>query len=325
MRWLKRDEGVSMVLVGVLLAALLALSGMAVDLGAVYSERRELRNGADAAALAVAEDCGRGTRPCDGATALATAEEYADANAWDAASAVESVTLTKTNATTGSVRVVTSAWDAAAGRSGVRVPLLSLLGFDRVSVGAAATAIFDHPSSGGGLPLIIGTCEFYTALLGGYGPGSTTTLWFKDPKGDPEMPCPADPAGKDAPGAFGWLDTPDTSRCETGNLTVGDVASTDPGFSPSKGCKKNIPPLNADYMLPIYSSVTGNGSHVEYTVAGFAIFHFLGYKFPNWGQAGVGCNGSGKGCITGYFVQDTLYTGDPGGPDFGLALVKLVE
>ena len=327
MRWLKRDDGVAMVLVGVMLSVLLAVAGMAVDLGVVFAERRELRTGADAAALAIAEDCGMKMKHCDEPTARATAQEYADANAWDGTSAVDSVSLIHSSATTGSVRVVTSAWDAAKGESGVRVPLLSLLGFDRVNVGASATAIFDHPASGGGLPLTIGTCEFYTAVTSGFGVGSTTTLVYKDPKKDPEKPCPSDPAGKDAPGSFGWLDTPNSSLCRSALLIVGGEASAEPGYSPSKGCKTDIPPLNADYMLPIYSRVSGSGDNTRYTVAGFASFHLLGYNFPIWGQAGVGCGGSGHsiGCITGYFVQKTLYTGDPGGGDFGVVLVKLVE
>jgi Flp pilus assembly protein TadG len=328
-RWLRRDQGIALVLVGVMLAVILALAGMAVDLGVVYAERRELRNGADAAALAIAADCGMGTRPCDEPTALATAEEYADANAWDRSSTVDSVELTLTGADTGSVRVRTSAWDAANSQPGVRVPLLSLLGFHRVQVGATATAIFGGPSTGGGLPLIIGTCEYHAAtnphVGGGYGANHLVTLWFKDPKGDTEQPCPADPAGKDAPGSFGWLKTPDDDSCFSGILTVGGLAAADPGFSPSKGCKRNPPPLDADYLIPIYSEVGGQGNNTRYTVAGFAFFHLMGYSFPNWGSFGEECDASGKGCITGWFATDTLYEGEIGGPNFGLVLVKLTE
>ena len=260
---------------------------------------------------------------------------YADANAGDNNSAVESVNLTLTGPTTGSVRVVTSAWDAAAGQPGVRVPLMSLLGFNRVDVGAAATAIFGSPwSFGGGLALTIGTCEFYTAtdpaLGGGYGSEHPATLIFKDPNKDPEGPCPADPAGKDAPGAFGWLTTVDKNHCQTPPLTVGGLAAADPGYSPSKGCKKDPPPVDADYMLPIYSAVTGHGNNVRYTVAGFASYHLMGYSFPNWGEFGDTCSegpGHQVGCITGYFTTDTLYTfdGELGGPNFGVVVVKLTE
>jgi Flp pilus assembly protein TadG len=325
-RWLRRDDGVSMVLVGVALAVLLGLAGMAVDLGVVYAERRELRTGADAAALAIAEDCGMQTRPCDEATAQATAQEYADANAWDHASTVDSIQLTLGGGNTGTVRVVTSAWDAAADQPGVRVPLLSMLGFNRVQVGAAATAIFSGLSAEeGGLPLIIDTCEFHTA--GGYGRGRSVTLIFKDPKKDPEALCASDPAGKDAPGAFGWLTTPDKNHCRTGLLTIGDLADADPGYSPSKGCKQNPPAVDTDYLIPLYSEVGGQGNNTWYRVFGFASFHLEGYSFPNWGTYGAGCGGPGYsvGCITGYFVNDTVYQGEPGGPNFGVVLVKLIE
>jgi Putative Flp pilus-assembly TadE/G-like len=342
MRWLKRDEGITMVLVGVSLAVLLALSGMAVDLGAVYAERRELRTGADAAALAIAEDCGMHTRPCDEATAWATAGEYADANAQDGASAVESVELTFTSSSTGSVRVVTSAWDPDAAQSGVRVPLLSLLGFDRVNVGASATAIFDHPASSSGLPLIIGTCEFYTAIQSGFGDQSRTMLVFKDPTKDPEKPCPADPAGKDAPGAFGWLYT-GGYVCSASTGTSAPFPQTDPGVSPSEGCYP-IDLGNArgtDVLIPLYSDICrdpagtqctdadASGSNTYYVVPGFASFHlehyYLGgeFRYPSSFRCNTG--NSADRCIEGYFTTDAVYTGEAGGANYGVALVKLVE
>jgi uncharacterized membrane protein len=56
-----------------------------VDVGMIYQERRELQNGADAAASAIARDCARqsvaGNQACtaDLVGAVATAQEYADA------------------------------------------------------------------------------------------------------------------------------------------------------------------------------------------------------------------------------------------------------
>jgi hypothetical protein len=346
---LRRDDGISMVLVGVALAVLLGLAGMAVDLGAVYAERRELRTAADAAALAIAEDCGTGARPCDQATAQATAEQYADANAWDHASAVDSVELTLTGADTGTVRVLTSAWDAAAGQPGVRVPLLSMLGFDRVQVGAAATAIFDHPGSGSGIPLVIGTCEFYTAtdpaLGGGYGEAYSVTLVFKDPSKDPDAPCPSDPAGKDAPGSFGWLDT-DGTMCWVESDIEMPLLQADPGVSPSNGCDPDDLELllsmarDDGVQIPIYRDICkdpyGNhcdpgdagGSNTYYWVTGYGSFHltdyFLGgqYKTPDFS---CGTGNSSDRCIRGYFTIDTLFTGKLGGEDFGVVSVKLAE
>ena len=86
MRWLsvrlRGEEGFSLVLIGILLIVLIALTGFAVDAGAMYQERRELRNGADAAALAIAEECAEGL-PCTVADRTGTAETYTEANVED--------------------------------------------------------------------------------------------------------------------------------------------------------------------------------------------------------------------------------------------------
>lgn len=331
MRWLKRDEGITIVLVGVSLAVLLALSGMAVDLGVVYAERRELRTGADAAALAIAEDCGMGARPCDQATALATAEEYADANAQDGESAIDTLELTFTSATTGSVRVVTRAWDAATGEPGVRVPLLSLLGFDRVNVGAEATAIFDHPGDGEGLPIIIDTCEFFQA--DGYGSGNTITLYFHSPSSTdpPPVACPYDPAHKDFPGGFGWLAPNLWGECAAA-VAADDWTPGDPGNSIPRACK-DAGALHAaiwdkDILIPMFDDL--NDQQKEYLVAGLASFHVTAYKLASGSgytyPSGFRCPLSPSDtCLQGYFVSEAVFEGDPGGEDFGVVLVKLID
>lgn len=329
MRWLKGDEGVSMIIVGVLLTVILALAGMAVDLGAVYAERRELRNGADAAALAVAEDCGMRAGPCDDASARATAQEYLDANAHDEASALDGVTLTATGPSAGSVRVTARAWDAAAAAAGVRVPLLSLLGFDRVNVGAAATAIFDHPRSGGGLPLIIDTCEFYNA--GGWESGVTVTLFFHSPSSNdpPPVQCPSNPAHWDFPGGFGWL-APNEGRCGA-DVSAGNWAPADEGNNVPRDCnqawlRENV--FDHDILIPMYVDL--NGQDKEYLVAGFSSFHVTGYKLSSSSTyaypAGFTCGGSpADTCLQGYFTSKAVYTGDPGGDDYGVVLIQLVD
>ena len=64
MRWitaLRDDErGASAVLVAILLVPLLGFAAIALDVGALYVERGQLQNGADAAALAIAQDCSDG-------------------------------------------------------------------------------------------------------------------------------------------------------------------------------------------------------------------------------------------------------------------------
>lgn len=351
LRGLRRDEGVTVVLVGIILAVLLGLAGMAIDLGVVYAERRELRTAADAAALAIAEDCARGTRPCDQPTALGTAALYADANAWDGSSVVDSVELSFTGPTSGSVRVVTSAWDASADQAGVRVPLMSLLGIDRVEVGAAATAIFEHPAAGGGIPLTIDTCEFAMATNGGttMGPESRTLLIFKDLAPEPQEYCPAGSAGKDAPGSFGWLRTNGTD-CWAEATVRPPWPQADTGVSPATGCD---PPdlrglVGQEVVIPVYydicrdaageecseETVVGSadvvgGANTYYAIAGFASFQLEAfffsqqYKYPS--DFSCGTHNSSDRCIQGYFTTQALYTGETGGGSFGVFVVKLTE
>ncbi|MBS1196074.1 MAG: hypothetical protein H6R33_794, partial [Actinobacteria bacterium] len=247
------------------------------------------------------------TRPCDEATVRATAEQYADANAGDAASAVQSIDLTFNSATTGRVQVVTSAWDPAAGASGVRVPLLSLLGFNRVDVGGRATAIFDHPASAiTPLPAIIDVCEFFNA--GGYGSGQTTLLYFLSPSSTDPGPveCPSNP----------------------GTWAIGSTGEAVPVPECLSAAALKAAIYQQDILLPMYDDTRDQDK--EYRVFGFSAFHVTAYKLTSgaayaW-PTGFKCPESpASTCLQGYFVSTTVYTGDPGGEDLGVVLVKLVE
>jgi Flp pilus assembly protein TadG len=65
--------------VAIMIVVLLGMGAIVVDFGQLYVERRELQNGADAAALAVAQDCAGG----DCRDETATARTYANDNARD--------------------------------------------------------------------------------------------------------------------------------------------------------------------------------------------------------------------------------------------------
>jgi Flp pilus assembly protein TadG len=85
------DRGGVAVLVGVLLGGgvLLGVAALTIDVGQLHAERRQLQNGADAAAFAVAQGCIKAAATCDGSTAQGgTAATYADANAADGLSGV---------------------------------------------------------------------------------------------------------------------------------------------------------------------------------------------------------------------------------------------
>src|SRR6187401_1591057 len=80
----QRDEGAVMVWVALMMVVLLGAGAIVIDIGALYAEKRQLQNGADAAALAVAQDCANGS--CSGYAARA--DTYADLNANDGAANV---------------------------------------------------------------------------------------------------------------------------------------------------------------------------------------------------------------------------------------------
>ena len=84
MRRMKNDEGAVAVLVAILAVVMFGFATLVIDVGALYHERRQLQNGADAAALAVARDCAGGS--CGPYNARA--ESYADANAADGAARI---------------------------------------------------------------------------------------------------------------------------------------------------------------------------------------------------------------------------------------------
>ena len=167
MQRLMRDEsGAVLVYVAFLLVVLIGMGAIAVDAGALYQEHRELQNGADAAALAVAEDCASGDTitACGGIYGNwdTTAELYADSNAEDDTSEVE----------------VTVDWAAqrvtadAITMQGTNPPGQLTVWFARVfgiqtgNGQASAEVIWGHPQMGSlnTLPITISECEYDAAV-----------------------------------------------------------------------------------------------------------------------------------------------------------------
>lgn len=320
MQWLRRDDGAAGVLIAISMAVMLGMVGVAVDVGAMYDERRQLSNGADAAVLAIAEDCALGVGSCDAGTAGVVAADFAAANARDGFAGVDSVDLDPVQRT---VRVVTSTLNADGGTT--LMPFFArAVGWSGSTVFAAAAAEWGYPASMRGvLPLIISECEF---PLGTPVPTPPRILTFHD--GNNTEDCNA-VAGQDTDGddrlsgGFGWLDT--VSGCVT-DLSVGSWVGTDPGASPSKGCSPSDVSalLGNPTPLPIFDDITGVGNNGQYHVSGFGLFVVTGYNFGGQFKANPPCSGDVR-CVSGYFVPGVVHDGDLGGPDRGIAIVKLTE
>lgn len=320
-RSVRDDRGAVGLFTAVVVVVLFGFLGLAVDVGAMYDERRQLANGADAAALAIAEDCALGVISCDQATAKIIAAGFASANARDGAAAIDSVTIDRVAQT---VRVVTSTLTDE-GERRFEPFFAEVIGYDGSTIRAAATAQWGFPRSMRGvLPLIISECELP--------PGTTfptppRILYFHD--GNPAEPCNAQ-AGQDADGdgflasGFGWLLT-SGGACQT-DLAVGNLRLADPGSSPSNGCLPgDISGLVGEPVpLPIFDDLFGQGDQGTYHIAGFALFVVTGYNLGGQFRLNPPCSGDER-CVSGYFTTGTVYDGEIGGEYRGIVIVKLTE
>jgi len=339
--WRLRDEtlderGVVAIIVALLLTVLCGIAAFVVDAAAVYAERRELQNGADAGALAVAQDCAMG----DCGSYTSTAAGLADANSEDGASNVDDVTIDLAART---ARVSTSTNDP---EGGTEVPFrfAPVFGIGGENVDASATAQWGPLSHGAGLPLAISMCE-WERMVGDLTdlPSATLTIAFHD--GNNAEPCNG-PAGQDIPGGFGWLDE---SGCAT-DITVdggGTTASSNTGASVPAGCSLADFPLGTPILFPIFDDADGIGTNGTFHVVGWAALELSAYKLapgnqwtagsptcptaptpaPGGGGNAAPGGGSDSVCLIGRFVSYFEADGQVGGtglPNFGVQTAELI-
>jgi Flp pilus assembly protein TadG len=361
LRVLTRDDrGVTAVLIAVLIGGgvLLGMGALVIDIGQLYQNRAELQNGADAAALAVAQSCALGV--CNPAIAL----QYADANASKLTGGTAAVGLvcgaggllpgcpassgTATDcpappAGTNYLDVHTST--LTAGGSPLLPPsfaraLLGAVGYQGTSVRACAQATWGAPAASLGFAFTISACTWDQAT----GQGTI----FAPPPPYPQNPlpiaaldqvvkvhstiantgCPTEPAGAAAPGNFGWTADP-TGTCQV--YVSGGTYSGGTGVSASQACKQALATAQASrslVFLPVFVSVADQGTSATYTLKGFAAFvitgyHLSGFNASDWLNPANDCRGSDL-CINGYFTQGLIpATGALGGPNLGATIVKL--
>jgi len=348
----QRDEGAVIVWVAVMLVTLFGVGALVIDIARLYVERRELQNGADAAALAVAQDCALG----DCGTEGATAKNYADLNANDGVSAIESGTPcgngpglsactdgapAGADGATGWVRVRTSTLtgDGDDQVSFLLAPIISALTGKKVR--ASATAAWGPLQTATTLPFTFSECEFNNLPADDTGfPVGTTYVYSKagGQNADPLPGCESRvPSGGTVEGGFGWLTT-SGGECSV-ELDVGDTI-TGPGDPGNDNLLKKSPcseslVQNQEVLLPLFSAVDGTGGNATYTIIGFVGFVVTGYRLSGstWPsgfscpQVPGGTGGTGNlRCFRGYFTQHYDSQGDFGDSiDFGARVIKMVE
>jgi len=320
-RWIADQQGAVAIVVGLASIGLLGVGAVVVDVGMLYAEKAELQNGADAAALAVAEGCAADA--CGDIWAVA--QSLAEANASDGAAQVDDVDVVSQRV------VVTVSSATAAGGSAVRHRLAPLLGFDETTVTATAAADWGGPIGGTAVvPLAISWCAF-EAHTGGGVPSSDIeqTITYL---ADGGAGCHG-PSGQVIPGGFGWLET-DDDECGATSSSLDAQTPGKPGVSTPGTCAPiDFERIREDVvLLPIFEDAGGTGSSGWFKIHGYAAFRVTGYRFAcpsgyRWNDGNSPCGSNTERFIRGYFTQ--FVTLDDafqfGGPDLGARVVALTR
>ena len=311
------ERGAAAVVLALLLVPMLGFAAIAVDVGALYAERARLQVGADAAAIAVAQDCSRGN--CG--DMLATAQALITLNDTEG-TAAQPVLSSDPLSVTVTGAMPKEHWFAP------------VIGVDSTAVSATATVGWGAPSQGTALlPLAFSWCSFQAQTGGGI-PSSTTPYTIKLSKTDGATECRG-PSGLDIPGGFGYLVT-DPGTCEV-TSAVDQWLFSDTGNTPPAGCESAdfAAFLDREVLLPIYDEVDGQGSAGRYRVHGYAAFRLTGYHLvPGQYSTQNKLCGQGQGsnnmrCVTGYFTRfvelSDAWNYSPTAPSLGASILRLIR
>ena len=255
------EDGAVAVITALLMVFLLGITAIVVDVGLIYAERFQLQNGADAAALAIAQDCASGSCPSPGDTAT----RLAGKNSNDGVSAATAVISGKSV----TVRTSTATPD---GGSAVRHWFAPVLGIDSTTVEAVAKASWGSPSKASVFPFTAPRCMFDSAA-------TDVELWITS-----TSTCTG-AGGKTLPGAFGWLDEDEQKSCRA-SVDVDQIIEGEPGKSGPQNCDVDGKVI----LLPVYESASGQGNNVSYVIDGFAAFKVTAHSWPNQSMTEEGCN-----------------------------------
>lgn len=308
------EHGAVSVIVAVMLVVLLGFAALAVDVSSIFAERSQLRNGADAAALAIAQKCAKDAKDTNCSTSAPLASSLANSNANDGISNVKSIAFGSTG---GTVTVTVGAQEAGHAPNQVSLFFAKIFGTNSAEVNASSTAAWGTPSKGPAiLPLAIAYCKLDIPT------GGTT--------GNVQVLEQAVNGCGGLPGGFGWITTSGTKCAVT--MTAGQSSNSGIWFASDPGASAPTICTAADFnqmndqtvLLPLYDVATGTGSSGKYYVKGFAAFHVTGYHFAdiNWSTGGNVQNKT----IRGYFVKfvslaQAFELGNV--PDYGASIVRL--
>jgi hypothetical protein len=334
MQRLKDDRGAMAVTFAMLLLLIFAVGAAAVDVGALWNDRRQLQNGADAAALAVAENCastGCGNDPNSDADYFAKANRSAGNTVGTVVALSQAQGSVKTKATG-----TTKHWFAP------------LLGYNSTDLSAQSTAVWGAKSGGvSSLPLAFSLCEIkklttaagtdfvFNGTTGSYEltaeSNVLTTIKLIHPgNGASSDLCSPLPSGAVVPGGFSWIDS-NINAC-TATTSIGQYIGSDPGNPGPSACTLEYLSglLNKTVLLPVFDEQQGTGNGAKYKIYGYVGFTVKGLWLQSpGGEKKIGdysgcSNGNGQ-CVKGVFsfVSDTSGDTSPTAPDLGASTIRL--
>jgi hypothetical protein len=188
-----------------------------------------------------------------------------------------------------------------------------IFGYEQYTVAASATAHTAAAASASNLlPMTFQCDDMSNDSDPAFTYGATYTLWDD---------------AKDAPGSVGWLDwnggshgTPELidnikSPSNSGVWHIGDLIPAAPGKKNAGGVWRALEAwIGKKVIIPLFDTVTGNGSNTRYRVCAFAEFTITAASRKDSKVTGVFSRTLQRGEITG-----------TGAPDFGVRTVRLTQ
>ncbi|GAA3604204.1 hypothetical protein GCM10022266_16970 [Agrococcus terreus] len=323
----------------------LVLSALAIDIASMNADQQRLQTGADAAALAVAQQCGHGTN-CNTTSAQTTAGQLAGANDPMGGHAAAAVDL---DTARGIVEVETSST-----RDYLFGPVI---GVESTDVSARGAAQWGYPTGGAHFPLAISWCEVLhfsraTPIYNAAGQvigldipptSGNVTIYAKSNRSSDFHACPSGtrfpppppsgPNGAAPAGGFSWLVESGTGTCAGLATTSGMWISSDTGNDRPDHCSaadvRSM--IGTSMLLPVYDRTNGlTGSNAKYHIFGYIGFRlesfYFGSGYSSAPAAAEPCGNPAR-CIRGAIVEfvdlDDAMTISPSGPQFGASIVQL--
>ena len=332
--WGDGERGGISILVALLMVVLLGFAAVAVDAGILYSEKAQLQNGADAAALLVAQKCATSEVDPNCSATSALAASVLSGNALDGRSNVKSLVLDLPNRS-----VIVTAGAQEQGKEPNRVTLFfaNALGISSAEVNARASVRWGSPEKGTtAFPITVSICQVRN---------STNIMQLLQLHGkNANVDCNYGPSGAFVQGGFGGLKQ-DPGQCGALIDIAKSTAGGDTGNNAPPHCEATLNGWAADLtagkdvivLLPIFNSVVGTGTNAVYGLTTFAAFKVAGWKVGNTGlpytfrnrtpdvPAALECKEPCRGIIGTFVKYVSLangYTLGPVNPD-GATIVAL--